>query len=181
MPSTTKARKRPEEKMRDAEDTIKHDSGMAVGNVLGNTEGVVSTVSSMIMAGKVNVWDVETGEHSFCNENMLKSQLKKTRKNPKTGEAEYVFTTVDPGIKPKRGHYLCMLHPASENRTVADELSLPECRKENLTNPMQVKTHMKHRHKDEWAALEEYRTSKERSEDRQFQRDTMELVSRQGG
>jgi len=120
-------------------------------------------------AGYVYVWDTRTGERSVVNRNMLPKQLEKTRE-----DGSRVFTTMRPKQKPKRGNLKCLLHPDSPNRKHYDELGLAVCRKSNLTNPYQVKRHMEKRHKAEWATLEQERITKERDDERLFQRTILE-------
>lgn len=51
--------------------------------------------------------------------------------------------------------------------------------KSNLTSPYQVNRHMEKKHKDEWKAIEQERTERERQEDRELQR--LLLASAVGG
>lgn len=114
-------------------------------------------------AGYVYVWDTRNGERSTINRNMLPAQLKKLRP-----DGSRFFTTIDPKIPIKSGNLKCMLHLKDPNRVLYDGLGLPTCRKENITSPYQVKRHMQKRHPQEWAAIQEEITRKEKEEERQL-------------
>lgn len=119
----------------------------------------------MESAGYVYIYDTRTGERSVTNRNMLPTQLKKKRE-----DGSSVFTTVKPGITPRRGNLKCMLHPDEPNRKHYDDLGLPVCRKANLTSPYQVRRHMEKRHPMEWQTIEQERIDAEKKEDKEFQR-----------
>lgn len=123
------------------------------------------TVLSVTSAGYVRIYDTRTGEESLTNRNMLPSQLKKRR-----ADGSQVFTTVSPKITPFRGKLVCPLHPSRPERAYYDTLGLPHCPKSNMPNEMQVMLHMQHRHRTEWATIDEERKRKEREEEREFQR-----------
>ena len=121
-----------------------------------------STIQS---AGYVYIWDTQTGKSSVCNRNMLTSTLGKTRK-----DGSRVFTTIKPNFEPHGGEHKCLLHESDENRAEYDELGLAVCTKNNLDSPYQVTIHMKARHPQEWATIEDINATTQREEDREFQR-----------
>lgn len=158
-----------EERMRDsikAPEPGEFSKGGAV--TTGDKDIDTMTLGDMTSAGWVYIWDTVTGERSITNRNMLPTQLGKKRSN-----GSFVFSTVAPGITPKRGKLKCMLHPENPNREHYEGLGFPICTKSNLTSPMQVGLHMRHRHKMEWATIEDERKEAEKQEDRAFQRNLM--------
>jgi hypothetical protein len=128
--------------------------------------------SEMSSAGYVFIYDTETGEQSKCNNNMLRQMLGLQRPNGRP-----VYTTRPPKEPPKRGTYKCLLHPDGPNRKHYDDLGLPTCRKANLTSPFQVNRHMQKRHPVEWATIESERVSREKQEERDFQRGLVAMAS----
>ena len=125
------------------------------------------TLSELTSAGWVYIYEVQTGERSKCNRNML-PQLLKVKNKDNTPR----FTTakpVNPPFPVKVGHLKCKLHSDDTLRAHYDELGLPTCRKSNLTSPYMVTQHMRKRHPVEWATIEQERIDKEKSEDRAFQ------------
>lgn len=132
---------------------------------------VVSQVSS---AGYVPVWDDRTYVKAMVLYYMLPHVLRKTRK-----DGSYRWTPVDPGKKPQRGTYKCLLHADDPNREHYKSLGFRECPKENITSPYQVTQHMKSRHKREWEAIEKERIDAERQEDRNIQKMLAEALAKQ--
>ena len=123
---------------------------------------VVRSISS---AGYVYVWDTRSYEKLPILYYMLPSKLRQRRP-----DGSFRFTTNDPGLLPKRGSIKCMLHLNGENRKYYDELGFRVCGKENITNNYQLRQHMLKKHPQEWKAIEEERTNKEKQEDRALQR-----------
>lgn len=122
------------------------------------------TVKEISSAGYVYIYDTRSFEKIPVIYYMLPQQLRKRRE-----DGSYRFTTTDPKQKPVRGTLLCMLHPDAPNRKHYDELGFRVCPKSNMTNEYQVQQHMKKKHPQEWAAIEEERRQKERQEDRYLQ------------
>jgi len=137
---------------------------------------VEMTAIELESAGWVYLYDMETGERSLCNRNMLHQVLKFTRNGKR------VFTTQKPNITPSRGTLKCLLHPDHPERPHFDELGLPTCKKANLRSPYQVELHMQKRHKAEWAAIQrERQDAKERDErERQDRRDAVMAAALSG-
>uniref|UniRef100_A0A6M3XK51 Uncharacterized protein n=1 Tax=viral metagenome TaxID=1070528 RepID=A0A6M3XK51_9ZZZZ len=152
------------------------EPGDKAGTVLskGGDDSAPMVVQSVQSAGYSWIYDTETGEPSRINNNMLRAKLKQKRANGKP-----VFDVVQ-RVKPKRGTYKCLLHKADPNREHYEGLGFDTCRKSNLTSPMQVELHMKHCHKTEWKTIENEKVTKERQEDREFQRQVVGLASRSG-
>ena len=119
------------------------------------------TIEEMESAGWVTVWDKFTGEPSKVNRNMLAAQLLKVN-----DEGVRCFTTVKPAIEPWRGSTLCMLHPDSEDRSAYDRMGLPVCKSGNLASEFQMRLHMQHRHKNEWAQIQDIEQQKVDEEER---------------
>uniref|UniRef100_A0A6M3LJN6 Uncharacterized protein n=1 Tax=viral metagenome TaxID=1070528 RepID=A0A6M3LJN6_9ZZZZ len=134
---------------------------------------VVSTVSS---AGYVKVWDSRTFVEAPVLYYMLPQVLRKKR-----ADGSYRWTTNNPGQRPRRGTFKCLLHKEDPNREHYDSLGFRACPKENITSPYQVTQHMKSRHRREWEAIEKERTDAERLEDRAAQKMLMEAVARSMG
>jgi hypothetical protein len=106
-------------------------------------------ISKVASAGYAYIYDTVTGERSLTNNNMLLSQLKKTRP-----DGSRVFSTMKPSVVPKRGQLKCLLHQDDPNREHYDEMGLGVCKKSNLINQFQVTQHMQRKHKVEWAAIQ---------------------------
>ena len=116
-------------------------------------------VGEVLSAGQVYIYDTITREPSICNRNNLAHNLQKKRP-----DGSPVFTTVKPKLAPRRGSYLCMLHPDYPERKFYDTLGLATCPKDNLTSPFQVRRHMEKRHKVEWGTIREEITRREKEE-----------------
>ena len=123
---------------------------------------VVKEISS---AGYVWVWDSRTFEKMPILYYMLPSRLRERRP-----DGSFRFTTVDPGKEPQRGTIKCRLHSDSPDRAHYNELGFRVCKKDNITNPYQLRQHMLKKHPQEWAAIDEEQKSKEKEEDRALQR-----------
>ena len=119
------------------------------------------TIEEMESAGWVTVWDKFTGEPSKINRNMLVAQLLKVN-----DEGVRCFTTVKPSFEPWRGSTLCMLHPDAEERAMYDRMGLPVCKSGNLASNFQMRLHMQHRHKNEWAQIQDIEQQKVDEEER---------------
>lgn len=114
------------------------------------------TVSTMTSAGYSYIYDTKTGVRSLTNNNMLPVQLRKIHDDGKKA-----FTLTDPGIIKTGGSIKCLLHPDDPNRKHYEEMGLPICKKSNLINMYQMNRHMQKKHKDEWAAIEQERKSRD--------------------
>ena len=152
-----------EEMLRNAEPQA--EPGEAPGTVVNRptqSDPLGMTVEEVTSAGWVRVWDVRTREASVVNRNMLKAQLLK-----RDDMGQLIFTTVEPKTPPDRGHLLCLLHPKNPDRAEMDRFGFVACPKANLRTAMDVRTHMQHRHKREWGAIEDDRKQKIEAEERE--------------
>lgn len=137
-----------------------------------NTEGILQTPTKLTSAGYSYIYDTITGDRSKTNNNMLPAQLRKKRP-----DGSLRFTTVKPNFIPSGGTLKCNLHKDNPNREIYNDMGLPVCKKHNLTSPFQVKRHMQKRHPMEWAAIEDMRISREKQEDREFQRSIIGMAT----
>tara|TARA_B110000196_G_scaffold89308_1_gene77424 strand:+ start:116 stop:961 length:846 start_codon:yes stop_codon:yes gene_type:complete len=152
---------RPEELALLAQDAISPGMGDGLVQMPSKETPWGITIEEMESAGWVTVWDKFTGEPSKVNRNMLAAQLLKVN-----DDGVRCFTTVKPAIEPWRGSTLCMLHPDSEDRSAYDRMGLPVCKSGNLASDFQMRLHMQHRHKNEWAQLQDIEQQKVDEEER---------------
>jgi len=129
--------------------------------------------SALTSAGHVYIYDTLTRERSVTNRNMLLAQLRKLR-----ADGTRVFTTVKPDRGPVRGILTCRLHSSRPERAHYDTMGFAVCPKSNLPSEFQVQQHMAHRHRVEWATIEQERTQAERDEERVFQRSLITLAAK---
>ena len=152
-----------EEMMRNATDQA--EPGDATGSVVHRPDSDTPfgmTLSDIASAGWVRVWDVRTREVSLVTRNLLRSQLGK-----RDDRGKPIFTTVEPELGPARGHLKCPLHASSSDRKNMDRFGFVACPKANLRTPLDVRTHMQHRHKREYEAIEEDKRNAIEAEERQ--------------
>ena len=152
---------RPEELALLAQDAISPGMGDGLVQMPSKETPWGITIEEMESAGWVTVWDKFTGEPSKVNRNMLTAQLLKVN-----DDGVRCFTTVKPAIEPWRGNTLCMLHPDSEDRSAYDRMGLPVCKSGNLASDFQMRLHMQHPHKNEWAQLQDNEQQKVDEEER---------------
>ena len=134
------------------------------GNVVPGLPGAV--VSDMASAGYAYIYKIADGDRSVCNNNMLSSQLAQV--DPVTKMP--IFTLRKPDTDPWRGSIKCYLHKDDPSRSEYDLMGLPVCSKATMPSAYQLANHMRHKHRDEWAAIEHIREEAERLEDRAIQR-----------
>ena len=137
-------------------------------------EGKVDDVEYMqpaevLSGGQVYIYDTKTGERSICRRNILPTKLSLRRP-----DGSLVFTTIQPKVKPKRGHLKCMLHP-DERKPIYDTWGFAVCKKANLTSPFQVRRHMQNRHKQEYEAIKEEQTRLEKEEERKLRESIIKI------
>ncbi len=159
-----------EEMMRDAKVAGESD----IGVVHRGDEEAPAPMFGRIVRSATNVfiYNTVTREESKCNRNMLPRKL--TLRRP---DGSLVYTTRKPSEPPWRGTLKCPLHRDDPNREHYDGLGLPVCRKQNLPSPFQVNQHMKKRHPVSFETLKQERESRERQEDRDFQRSIIAQAS----
>ena len=154
-----------EEMLRDAKAAPAPDIGDPIIHRGDGELPAPMTVKEVSGAGYVYVWDTRTFEKIPILYYMLPSKLRTRRE-----DGSFRFTTNDPKQLPKRGTLKCWLHSEGPDRTHYNDMGFITCRKSNLTNPYQVQQHMKKKHPQEFAAIEEERKQREREEDRNVQR-----------
>jgi hypothetical protein len=130
-------------------------------------------VKEIKSAGYVWIYETRTGEQIPCIYYMVGQKMRERRP-----DGSFIWTTKDPGFRPKSGKVICMLHPDHPNRAHYDELGFRVCKKANLINEFQMKQHMLRKHPQEWKAIEDERKEQERQEDRALQRAILEGASR---
>mgnify|MGYP001613740184 CR=1 FL=1 len=122
-------------------------------------------VSSIQSAGHSYIYDTMTGDRSLTNNNMLATQLKKTR-----ADGSRVFTTAKPDIAVSVGTVKCLLHAASPDRAAHDAFGWATCEADHFRSEFHLERHMAGKHKSEWAAIKDGRDKAEKAEDRAFYR-----------
>ena len=162
-----------EELLRDLEEAPEPGT-MSRGQVIhsGSGELPVAMVAQALQSAQyVYLWDTQTYERSICNRNMLRTNLRKRRK-----DGSFVFTPADPKTLPSRGTLKCYLHSEHTDRPKYSALGFPICPKGNLRSQFDIQRHMQHRHKTEWATIEQDREDQERKLDRQAQYGILKAV-----
>lgn len=132
----------------------------------GDTELPMTIVKGNVTsAGYINVYNMETGEPSVINKNMMMTQLKK-----KLGDGRMAFTTrKELAPTPFRGTFKCMLHPDDLHREHYSQMGMPVCIKSNIPNDYELLNHMRKKHKTAWAQIERERQDADRIADRAWQ------------
>ena len=156
------------EQMLDFTETA-NNSSVHVADIIhtGDQELPTMAVASIDEAAHLWVWNTQTGDRSKINTNMLALQLSK-----KHEDGSRAFTTIDPGIPQHPGTFKCLLHPTSEVR----EVNMMTCNKSNLKNELELESHMRHRHKTEWAQLSYKKQATQEAEDRTVNRQMLEAL-----
>ena len=130
-----------------------------------------TTLTVISDPGRLFVYNRFTGDPSVCNVNMLPAQLRKRDTDTKSKNfGKLVFTTQDPGFRPKAGTGKCWLHPEGLFRLLGDEWGMEVCTKSNLTSIYNIRMHVRNKHRNEYEQLEESRLEAERQEDREERR-----------
>lgn len=121
-------------------------------------------VSDLASAGWSILYDTITREPSTVNNNMKSAQLGVRRE-----DGTLVFTEIKPPEGPRRGNIKCFLHKDQPDRAKYAAMGFAACRKNTLPNQFQAENHARHKHREEWRAVEAEREARERSEDRAAQ------------
>lgn len=130
-----------------------------------------TTLTVVSDPGWITVYNRFTGDPSVCNVNMLPAQLRKRDMDTKSkNHSKLVFTTTDPGFRPKQGQGKCWLHETGQYRALADEWGMEVCTKSNLSSVYNIRMHVQNKHSNEYKQLEENRLEIERQEDREERR-----------
>ena len=125
-------------------------------------------------AGYVRLWDRKTGEEVRVLYYMMPQKLRV--KNP---DGSPRFTAKKPDSKPRTGKIKCFLHTDDPNRKHYDEAGFAVCRKSNIPNEFLRVEHMRKRHKQEWAAIEEERKQKERQAEQELQHTVLKSLAKE--
>ena len=153
--------------------TVSEESIITGGQSAGlqNNFTPPTTLSVISDPGWIYVYNRFTGDPSVCNVNMLPAQLRKRDTDKKSkNHNKLVFTTTDPGFRPKAGTGKCWLHEDGQFRKLADEWGMQVCSKSNLTSIYNIRMHVQNKHSNEYKQLEENRVEIERQEDREERR-----------
>ena len=130
-------------------------------------------IKSLTSAGYRWMYDTETGERSLTNLNMLPAQLRKLRV-----DGTPVFTIHKPAVAPRQGTQKCLLHKDNPDRKHYEELGFKECPKSNLPSQFMVEQHMAHRHRVEWATIQQERTKQREDERWEFEKAILQQAAR---
>ena len=131
----------------------------------------------------VNLWNTRTHEKISVLKWYATAALKKTHNDPAFPEwvGRRLFSTKSTGER-VLGQHKCMLHRDHPVRIKYGTDGMPVCPAEHLASEHEVRSHMQHRHKKEWEALERARADFERLEDRtalRAQSDAMLVLARE--
>ena len=123
---------------------------------------------------KATLYSMVTGEPIKVPTYLLERTLAKRLPNGK-----YMFTARQAEApRYKRGEVKCFLHPDSAEQSILAEIGLQGivCDTANLASIHSKRIHGLHRHKNEWAALQEHLTDQKENEDREQQRQQLEAT-----
>lgn len=127
----------------------------------------------------VTVYSVLTGEPITFPEYMVGPQMQK-----RLTDGRFAFvSSQDQAPAYKRGKYKCFLHKDSPERPMLTEIGLDGmfCEAAHLGSTHAKRIHAMHRHKQEWAAYQEYQADLERERDRDRQEKQLEATLRIAG
>lgn len=116
--------------------------------------------------GYIVVYHRKTREPSVIMVDALAKQLKK--EDP-PGSGQLAFQLERPSIPPYRGTIKCFLHADDPDRDKYDQFGFVTCNKHNLPSEYQRVMHMTRKHKEEWKAIQNEKSERERAERREFE------------
>ena len=131
------------------------------------------TVASLESSGYVYIYNTETADRSITSQDRLPQKLQQLRPNGMRW-----FTTVKPNFDPPRGTLKCLLHSDNPDRRLYDSWGFAVCTKANLRTEFQVSRHVQIRHRMEWQSITAERERIERDEERAFQRQLLESITK---
>ena len=136
----------------------------------GDAAGSMVQASDPASRDKVTIYSTESGLPSSVLVNMLAKKL--TQKLPDGRKAWSITPTKEYFV----GSMKCLLHLEHPRRGEWDAIGLggKECPKANIPSDFELRQHMLHRHRQEWAVMEEAKAAAEREEERAFRRMQME-------
>ena len=154
---------------------IHQDSSASEGDALAPP----AAISSIKSAGWTYVFHRGTGDPSLCNNNMILAQLRKIDNDPVSPTYQQkAFTTRDPGFRPKRGEFVCLMHKDSPRRNEMDDKGFQVCIRTSIHSEYDLINHMRSRHPREYAIIEDELLDEEKHQDRTIARRTMEAMER---
>lgn len=132
-------------------------------------------------AGRVRVYNRETGVASDVLTDQLKMQLKK-RFPPGHSMAGRSVFSLQPTVEPFRGEVLCLLHPEHPERPYLNSIGLRGkfCHSSHIASEFDLEGHMQHRHSKEWTIIERARTRAREDEGHELLKQQTELLARMG-
>lgn len=113
---------------------------------------------------RVRVWSMVDGEQITIPRYLMEKLLDKRQQ-----DGTYLFTARQNEAPARRlGQVKCFLHPDAPERVILDEIGLngATCPAEHLASRYSKRIHGMHRHKNEWAAYQEFLDEQERDEAR---------------
>ena len=125
-----------------------------IDELRGEDEGEIIFRDTSPVRRRVTLYSKLDGADIQIPRNMLERILEKRQPN-----GEYMFTArQEEAPVYKRGNVKCFLHPQSPERPILEEIGLggKTCTSAHLASLYSKRIHGLHRHKDEWAALQEY-------------------------
>ena len=133
-------------------------------------------------AGKVRLYNRETGVSSDVLTDQLKMHLKK-RFPANHPMAHQLVYSIHPTVEPFKGDVICMLHPKHPDRAYLDSIGLRGkfCYSAHIASEFDLDGHMRHRHSKEWAIIERARSLEREDEGRELLRQQTQLLARMGG
>ena len=165
------------DELKAAADTLRQVLERASGGTSGVREGQLIRSST---AGRIAVWNRETGVQSLINSDQIKAvgQTRFPSGHPMARERVYTTTPMEPVAK---GTHLCRLHPDHPDRARLDAMGLRGrvCRKQGIPSEFDADMHLRLKHKNAFQIIKEDEVRQEREEYRQMQRDTQEMMQAQ--
>ena len=120
----------------------------------------------------VSLYEAKTGEERHIPRLYVAAALKKRFNEPNDPEwhGKLVFS-LQPTKPFVRGSYKCLLHPDLPERAKYDTWGLPVCKSAHIASPEEVRRHMAHKHRSEWAQIQHMQEQAEKEEDRRQARE----------
>ena len=122
---------------------------------------------------KIKVYSTETGDASEILAYMLRKQMEKRLPN---GDRAF---SLRPTKTVRKGKITCLFHPLHKDRARLAALGLDHvaCPKSNLRSQFDLRMHLEHRHRDEYASVKEDQARQEKEEERRFLRTQMAVLT----
>lgn len=133
---------------------------------------VRSTVES---AGYYYLYRMTDGKRVLVNGNMVPSKLRQVLPDGRPAFSAKAPKNVPPEHLP--GTLTCWLHPGRPERKRYGAMGLPQCSKEGFQNEMQVREHVRIKHRNAWRVIAELQEREQREVDRELQRSVIAALS----